>query len=136
MTIELTGIDHIVLRTTKLEAMLHFYCEILGCTIERDTSTDNGLIQLRAGNALIDLVIVDSELGRLGGGPPTAAENNVDHYCLQVEPIPEQEIIAQLKRQGVTAGSFERRYGAQGYGNSIYISDPQGNTVELRVRTP
>jgi glyoxylase I family protein len=136
MTIKLTGIDHIVLRTTKLEAMLHFYCEILGCTIERDTSTDNGLIQLRAGNALIDLVIVDSELGRLGGGPPTAAENNVDHYCLQVEPIPEQEIIAQLKRQGVAAGTFEKRYGAQGYGNSIYISDPQGNTVELRVRTP
>jgi glyoxylase I family protein len=87
MTIKLTGIDHIVLRTTKLEAMLHFYCEILGCTIERDTSTDNGLIQLRAGNALIDLVIVDSELGRLGGGPPTAAENNVDHYCLLVDPM-------------------------------------------------
>jgi glyoxylase I family protein len=136
MTIKLTGIDHIVLRTTKLEAMLHFYCEILGCTIERDTSTDNGLIQLRAGNALIDLVIVDSELGRLGGGPPTAAENNVDHYCLQVEPIPELEIIAQLERQGVTTGTFEKRYGAQGYGNSIYISDPQGNTVELRERTP
>jgi catechol 2,3-dioxygenase-like lactoylglutathione lyase family enzyme len=135
MTIKVAGIDHIVLRTTKLAAMLHFYCDILGCIVERDTSADNGLTQLRAGNALIDLVIVDSELGRPGGGPPTEDRNNVDHFCLQIEPVPEQDIIAHLNAHGIETGSFEKRYGAQGFGNSIYISDPQNNTVELRVRT-
>ncbi|MEH6589465.1 MAG: VOC family protein [Halioglobus sp.] len=135
MTIVISGIDHIVLRTTKLEAMLHFYCDVLGCAIERDTSANNGLTQLRAGNALIDLVTVASELGRLGGGPPTEAENNVDHFCLQVEPMSEPDIIAHLQSHAVQTGEFAKRYGAQGYGNSIYINDPQGNTVELRVRT-
>ena len=56
---EVAGIDHIVLRTTKLQAMLEFYTGVLGCKVERETSLKTGLTQLRAGNALIDLVVVD-----------------------------------------------------------------------------
>ena len=29
------GIDHIVLRTKDLEAMIAFYCDVIGCTVER-----------------------------------------------------------------------------------------------------
>lgn len=130
--IEIAGIDHIVLRTTKTEEMLDFYCNVLGCSVERETSDDTGLIQLRAGNALIDLVRVDSDLGKMGGGPPTETENNLDHFCLQLKPVSEDEIQDHLTEHGLLEGSFQRRYGAQGYGNSIYIRDPEGNTVELR----
>lgn len=130
--IEIACIDHIVLRTTKAEEMLEFYCDVLGCSVERETSDDTGLIQLRAGNALIDLVKVDSELGRSGGGPPTETENNLDHFCLQLKPVSETEIANHLSRHGIEKGSFHDRYGAQGVGKSIYISDPEGNTVELR----
>lgn len=131
---ELAGLDHIVLRTTRLSSMLDFYCGVLGCTVERETSPDTGLIQLRAGEALIDLVTVDSELGRMGGGPPTATGNNLDHFCLQLMPITEQEILEHLRGHGIEAGEFASRYGAQGQGNSLYIQDPDGNTVELRSR--
>ncbi len=131
---ELAGLDHIVLRTTRLSSMLDFYCGVLGCTVERETSPDTGLIQLRAGEALIDLVTVDSELGRMGGGPPTATGNNLDHFCLQLMPITEQEILEYLRAHGIEAGEFASRYGAQGQGNSLYIQDPDGNTVELRSR--
>ncbi len=129
---EVAGIDHIVLRTTKLPEMLVFYCEVLGCKVEIETPPETGLTQLRAGNALIDLVTVDSRLGKMGGGPPTETENNVDHFCLQLTPISETEIKEHLQAHGIEAGEFDHRYGAQGSGNSIYIADPEGNTVELR----
>ena len=70
MMIEVVGIDHIVLRTTKLKAMLDFYSGLLGCKVERESPPETGLTQLRAGNALIDLVTVKSRLGKLGGGTP------------------------------------------------------------------
>ena len=129
---EIAGIDHIVLRTTRIDAMLDFYCRVLGCVIERETSAETGLTQLRAGTALIDLVVVDSELGKLGGRAPTQSENNLDHFCLQLKPISETEISEHLLNRGIDAGNFADRYGAQGLGRSIYIEDPEGNTVELR----
>jgi len=130
--IEIAGIDHIVLRTTKLKDMLEFYCNVLGCTVERETTVETGLTQLRAGSALIDLVNVDSDLGRMGGGAPTESENNLDHFCLQLKPISDIEIEKHLSEHGINEGSFHDRYGAQGVGKSIYIKDPEGNTVELR----
>jgi catechol 2,3-dioxygenase-like lactoylglutathione lyase family enzyme len=132
--IKIVGIDHIVLRTSCLEQMLHFYRDLLGCEVERELPAELGLVQLRAGSALIDLVTVDSELGRVGGGPPSASENNVDHFCLQLDALPEEELARYLADNGVEVGRFEKRYGAQGFGNSVYIRDPQGNTVELRNR--
>jgi catechol-2,3-dioxygenase len=133
--LEVLAIDHIVLRTTKLQEMLDFYINVLSCSIERETPVETGLTQLRAGSALIDLVVVNSRLGALGGGAPSKTERNVDHFCLQIKSIPEQDIINFLKKNGIEVGEFESRYGAQGEGNSIYIQDPEGNGVELRCRT-
>jgi glyoxylase I family protein len=132
--IEIAGLDHIVLRTSHMAEMLHFYGTVLGCPIERELSPEFGLVQLRAGSALIDLVAVDSELGRAGGGPPTQSDNNMDHFCLQLNALPEEDISRYLASHGIEAGPFERRYGAQGYGRSVYLRDPEGNTVELRNR--
>ena len=132
--LEVLAIDHIVLRTTKLKQMLEFYINVLNCTIERETPEETGLTQLRAGSALIDLVVVNSRLGSVGGGP-SKTERNVDHFCLQIRLAPEQDIINYLKQSGIEVGEFASRYGAQGEGNSIYIQDPEGNGVELRFRT-
>lgn len=129
---EIARIDHIVLRTDNIKAMLRFYCEVLGCTVERETSKELGLTQLRAGSALIDLVTIEGKLGRMGGGVPSKKDNNLDHFCLQLKPISEEEILQHLKSHGIKTDGFDERYGAQGYGQSIYIQDPEGNTVELR----
>ena len=77
-------------------------------------------------------MFVDSLLGRLGGAAPTQTENNLDHFCLQLKPILEEEIKAHLESNGVETGEFDERYGAQGFGQSVYIKDPEGNVVELR----
>ncbi|MEM7561967.1 MAG: VOC family protein [Pseudomonadota bacterium] len=133
---KIAGLDHIVLRTTRLEAMINFYCDFLGCEVERKTSEAIGLTQLRAGHALIDLVVVDSELGRIGGEAPNGTGNNLDHFCLQLEFISTDEIQAQLDQYGIEHDGFQKRYGAQGYGQSVYIKDPEGNTLELRSVQP
>jgi glyoxylase I family protein len=127
------AIDHVVLRTDRYAELIDFYCQVLGCSLERATSAEFGLTQLRAGNALIDIVDVDGELGKLGGAAPGETGNNVDHFCLQIEPFEEIEIQKYLRSRGVEAGNFEDRYGAQGMGRSLYIKDLAGNTVELRA---
>jgi catechol 2,3-dioxygenase-like lactoylglutathione lyase family enzyme len=134
MAFEIAGLDHIVLRTANLESMLGFYRDVLGCAVERDTGPGTGLVQLRAGSALIDLVTVDGTLGKLGGGPPGTTENNLDHFCLQVDTLCEDHILKHLDEHGIAHSGFEKRYGAQGFGNSVYLQDPDGNTLELRQR--
>jgi catechol 2,3-dioxygenase-like lactoylglutathione lyase family enzyme len=129
-------IDHVVLRTANMEPMVRFYSRVLGCQVERRLPPETGLVQLRAGQSLIDLVAVDSELGRKGGGAPAASGNNMDHFCLQIEPADESSIISWLAEHGIETSEFEVRYGAQGYGPSVYLQDPDGNTVELRCAIP
>ncbi|MCG9756450.1 VOC family protein [Shewanella insulae] len=130
--IQVRGIDHLVFRTTKLDAMLHFYTQVLGCPIERQLA-DEGLTQLRAGKALIDIVTCDSPLGRLGGRPPQQDGRNVDHVCLLIEAMEEQALLDYLAHHGIATQGFAKRYGAQGFGRSLYINDPEGNVVELKL---
>ncbi len=129
--IQIRHIDHVVLRVVNLDAMIRFYCEALGCTIER-RQDEIGLVQLRAGAALVDLVPVDGRLGRPGGAAPGREGRNVDHICFRVEPFDEAAIRAQLAAHGVWCGPLESRYGADGMGASIYLDDPEGNTLELK----
>lgn len=127
-----TAIDHIVLRTDRYKDLIEFYCNIIGCTVERETPAKFGLTQLRAGNALIDIVDVEGELGKLGGPTPQEKGNNLDHFCLQIEPFEELELIAYLKHSGIECDKFEDRYGAHGMGRSLYLKDIAGNNIELR----
>ncbi|MBB3224741.1 VOC family protein [Pseudoduganella umbonata] len=124
-------LDHIVLRVIDLDRMIRFYGDVLGCPIER-RQDELGLVQLRAGSALVDLVPVHGKLGRMGGAPPGKEGRNVDHFCFRVEPFDEAAIRAHLDRFGVPSEPAEPRYGAEGEGPSIYITDPEGNTVELK----
>ena len=125
-------IDHIVLRTERYRELIDFYCNVLGCTLERKTSDKEGLTQLRAGDSLIDIVNVDGELGKAGGPSPNEEGKNVDHFCLQIEPVGEEALKAYLRENGVAVEEYQDRYGAQGLGRSIYLKDIAGNTVELR----
>ncbi len=136
--IRVREIDHVVIRTDRMEAMLQFYVDVLGCPVERRLD-DLGLVQLRAGRSLVDLVEVDSVIGRQGGPAPGTAGHNMDHVCLRVDPFEEKGIREHLRRNGIEPGPTEQRYGAEGSGPSIYVPDPDGNTVELKgppVRQP
>lgn len=131
MAFTVQGIDHVVLRVCDVESMIRFYQDVLGCAVER-RKDDLGLIQLRAGRSLIDLVDVNGELGQKGGAAPGTEARNMDHLCLRIDPFDEAQIRAHLRAHGVEAGELATRYGAEGVGPSLYIQDPEGNTVELK----
>ena len=100
MTFEIKGIDHVVLRVADIDRAMGFYCGVLGCREERRVE-DIGLYQLRAGAAIIDLVPLDSELGRLGGAGPAAEGRNLDHFALRIEPFDEATLRAHLAARGI-----------------------------------
>lgn len=124
-------VDHVVLRVQDMQTMLAFYDDVLGCRLERGPGS-NGLAQMRAGQSLIDLVDVNGPIGRQGGEAPDHGAPNMDHFCLQILPWDVDAIRQHLAAHGIDAPEPVNRYGAQGQGPSIYISDPEGNTVELK----
>lgn len=129
--ITIAAIDHVVFRVRDLEAMIRFYRDVLGTRIER-RNDEIGLVQMRAGSALIDLVDVAKPLGRAGGAAPGPEAHNVDHVCLRVLPWNGDEIVAHLAAHGISGAEITSRYGSQGNGPSIYIADPEGNRLELK----
>ena len=128
--VRIQGIDHVVLRVGDVQRSLHFYCDALGCSVERQSEA-LGLYQLRAGRSLIDLVAVASPLGK-AGGPPPGPGRNVDHVALRLESFDEPALRAHLAAHGVEPGDVGQRYGAEGMGPSMYVRDPDGNVVELK----
>ena len=130
--LNIIGIDHVVLRTARLPEMLHFYQQVLGCRLERELP-DLGLIQLRAGASLIDIVPVDSELGRAGGRPPSQDGRNLEHFCLTLADMDEPALLQFLADHEIASGEPTVRYGAGGFSKSVYINDPEGNIVELKL---
>jgi catechol 2,3-dioxygenase-like lactoylglutathione lyase family enzyme len=125
------GIDHVVLRVRDIERMRKFYCEVLGAT-HVAYRPEFGMSHLRVGTSMIDLVEVDGPLGKPGGAAPGREGRNMDHLCLRVEPFDQDAIVAHLKMYGVMVGDIKNRFGAEGNGASIYLTDPEGNIVELK----
>jgi catechol 2,3-dioxygenase-like lactoylglutathione lyase family enzyme len=129
--IAVSGFDHIVLRIRDKQAMLGFYRDVLGLSVDRDRP-ELGLTHVRAGPQMIDLVTVDGRLGRMGGAAPGPEGRNLDHFALQVRPFDEAAIRAHLAAHGVEVVEEGQRYGADGDGFSLYVRDPEGNVVELK----
>lgn len=129
--VNVTLIDHVVIRVRDLDRMVAFYEDVLGCRLERGPG-DAGLAQLRAGQSLIDLVDSAGPIGRAAGDPPDGRAPNMEHVCLQVDPWDGAAILAYLDANGVERGDIDERYGAGGMGPSVYIRDPEGNTIELK----
>ncbi|MBP6876721.1 MAG: VOC family protein [Phenylobacterium sp.] len=129
--IQTTGFDHIVLRVVDKDAMIAFYRDVLGCPVEWDRP-EIGLTHIRAGGSLIDLVTVDGKLGQMGGAPPGPEARNLDHFALAIRPFDEAAIRAHLAAHGVAIIDEGQRFGAEGNGTSLYLHDPEGNTVELK----
>jgi glyoxylase I family protein len=129
--IRISAIDHVVLRVKDIERMRRFYCDVLGAE-HVAYRKELGMSHLRVGTSMIDLVEVDGKLGKPGGAAPGSGGRNMDHLCLRVEPFDQGAIVAHLKKHNVEVGDIKNRYGAEGNGVSIYLTDPEGNAVELK----
>ncbi|MHA3735657.1 VOC family protein [Pseudomonas sp. Eth.TT006] len=124
-------IDHIVLRVADLQRSIDFYGRVFGAELVKHNEK-LGLVHLRAGTSMIDLVDLQGELGRKGGAAAGAERRNVDHFCLRIEPFDEAALLSHLQACGLSVATAARRFGAEGYGLSLYCFDPDGNQVELK----
>jgi catechol 2,3-dioxygenase-like lactoylglutathione lyase family enzyme len=118
--IRIRAIDHVVLRVRDIDRMRKFYCDVLGAQ-HVAYRPEFGMSHLRIGAAMIDLV---------KGEAPTGC--NMDHLCLRVEPFDQEQVLSHLRTHGVAIGDIRNRFGAEGNGISIYLTDPEGNTLELK----
>ena len=120
--VTVTEFDHLVLHCQDVETTLAWYGENLGLAPVRLEEWRAGTVpfpSLRVNaHTIIDLLPGDTPDGRL------------DHICLVVEPL-DLEALAASGRFEVLSGPGPR-YGARGDGTSLYVSDPDGLTVELR----
>lgn len=120
----LRDLDHVVLRCADTARMERFYTDVLGLVVERRLEAV-GLVQLRCGRSLVDLV---------PGGRPADAEANMDHFCLGVDASDVAALQAYLEANDVEiAGGPMQVYGARGTGTSLYVRDPEGNVIELKL---
>jgi hypothetical protein len=120
--IRIRDIYHRVLRVRELRPRVDVCCRVLGCTVVR-RQQGTGPVQLCAGRARLDLIPVAGPRGRAGGAPPGPGGRNLDHSCLRRETLDEAGIRAQFAALGIDA---------DGSGPSIYVVDPEGNSVELK----
>jgi catechol 2,3-dioxygenase-like lactoylglutathione lyase family enzyme len=120
MQLRVTGLDHVVVCSSDVERSLNFYCGTLGLEPDR-------LEEWRRGEVPFPSVrISPTTVIDLFAKEPDGV--NMDHICLVVEPTDLDEVAAAFP--GSTRA--EHLYGAQGYASSVYIADPDGNTIELR----
>jgi catechol 2,3-dioxygenase-like lactoylglutathione lyase family enzyme len=127
---QVVGIDHVVLRVTDLERMIDFYTRVLGCPVDHRQDA-LGLVHLRAGPSLIDLVDISGPLGGAHEAPHPGGRN-MDHLCLRIDAFDPDQIAHELQAQGIEPGEIGLRYGSTGRATSLYLRDPEGNGLELR----
>ena len=125
------GIDHVVLRVRDLDGAVAFWRDVMLCPVAK-FRPDLGLVHIRVGAALLDLVDVSGPLGLAGGEAPAERARNMDHVCFRVEPFDPDAIRTHLAAHGFTCQEPKLRFGAEGHGLSIYLTDPEGNGIELK----
>jgi len=122
--VEIHELDHIVLNVSDVERSLAWYEVMLGLggvRIDEWRSGDVPFPSVRVSDGcIIDLFASDD----------VASGDNLNHFCL-VASRADVDAVASDERFTVVDGPGPR-FGARGDGWSIYVSDPDGNTVEIR----
>lgn len=128
---ELRAIDHVVLIVDGLEEAVKWYAEVVGATEEGDLR-QYGMVQLRAGASMIDLVDAGSKAGEWAR-PEVEGGRNMDHLCLEIGPVTKKAMDAHLWKHGLVIEEEGLRMGAKGQGYSWYIRDPWNHQIELKT---
>jgi catechol 2,3-dioxygenase-like lactoylglutathione lyase family enzyme len=125
--LRVVGFDHVVLNVADIERSLAFYLDQLGLAPVRVDEWRRAEVPFPSAR-VNDSTIID--FVQVPDARETRAGENMNHLCLVIEPID----FAALASSGrfVVVDGPGTRFGAQGNATSLYVRDPDGNTVELR----
>ena len=130
--LSLRGVDHVALRVRSLERSVDFYCSVLCCEVAA-RNEDAGIVHLRAGRQMIDLIWLEGRMGKLGGAEPRVETRNMHHVCLAYEPHDSSALFAYLDEHKIEhSAQPQDNLGAEGQGTSVYVADPDENLIELK----
>ena len=118
--VKVVGFDHVVVNTQNIDALLGFYCDELGLEPVR-------VDEWRRGEVLFPSVRVNPET-LIDLFPADRSGENMNHFCLVIAPADLDALADRFPGARRADGLF----GAQGYASSLYVKDPDGNTIELR----
>ena len=119
------ALDHLVLNCADVEASLRWYCDELGLEPVRVDDWRSGTSPFPSVR-VNEATIIDLLAAKPSG-------TNVDHLCLVVDPIDLGALAASGRFDVVGDGPVEGLFGARGLATSLYVRDPDGNTIELRI---
>jgi catechol 2,3-dioxygenase-like lactoylglutathione lyase family enzyme len=122
--VRVTGLDHIVLNSADVERSVAWYRDELGLEPVRLDEWRRGEVPFPS-LRIDDATLVDVLAAERSG-------SNVDHVCLVIEPADLAALAASGRFDVVGDGPVEGLFGARGFATSLYVRDPDGNTVELR----
>ena len=122
------ALDHVALTVSDMDKTLHFYHQLLGLELLRtsDPGADGGRSAV--------LKVGGQELNVFSRPDFVSVANDnavgMDHFCLNMDAASIDDVMADLRRAGVDTfrGPVERRDGT-----SVFVYDPDGVHVELRV---
>ena len=122
------GFDHLVINTRDVDRAIEFYRDVLGLEILREEEFRAGKVGF-VSVRVTDETIIDVR--------PSASDQpfvkNVDHICVRLAPTDLMRVKDELRARGLeTQDEVNTRWGAQGYGESLYVDDPEGQTIELK----
>lgn len=127
----LRGLDHVLLLVSDAGRATAFYVDVLGCAVEAELP-QYGMTELRAGASMIDLV----DIGCVGGAwarPDVPGGRNIDHLCVALATAEEHAVRGHLRKHGVAIIEETVHAGAEGDCLSLYVQDPSGNRIELKL---
>jgi glyoxylase I family protein len=127
----LRGLDHVLLLVSDAGRATAFYVDVLGCAVESQLP-EYGMTGLRAGASMIDLVDIGCDEGAWAR-PEVPGGRNVDHLCLALAAAEETAVRDHLRRHDVEIIEETVHAGAEGECLSLYVRDPCGNRIELKL---
>jgi catechol 2,3-dioxygenase len=119
-----TGIGHVHLRVADLERALDFYCGVLGFELVTRHGSQAAFVSAGGYHHHIGLNTWESR----GGVPPPPGHTGLYHLAIR---LPSRRALAILVRRLLLAEVAIDGASDHGVSEAIYLTDPDGNGVEL-----
>jgi catechol 2,3-dioxygenase len=133
------GLGEVVLRVRDIPRAIAFYRDILGLSLLRAFDDRIAFLKVDSGfeghERIVGLFRVDQPSNRAGTTwvEPDSRAPTMHHFALEIALSDYQASLAALTEAGLAPNTHEHRW--IGW-RSIYITDPDGNTVELVAVDP